>query len=108
MPQARALYQTACDGGSSVWHHRFASEPHPTKGGTRQLSSYRLSGDGLGRAFRELGSLGKEVDQAIAKQDNVINVMMPEATAQFMKSEQERYARIVKKADVKLSDRGYP
>ena len=43
------------------------------------------AGDGLGHAFRELGSLGKEVDQAIAKQDNVINVMMPEATAQFMK-----------------------
>ena len=68
---------------------------------------YQTAGDGLGHAFRELGSLGKEVDQAIAKQDNVINVMMPEATAQFMKTEQERYARIVKKADVK-SDRGYP
>ncbi len=48
-----------------------------------------------------MGSLGKEIDQAAAKQDNVINVMMPEATAQFMKSEQERYARIVKNADVK-------
>ena len=42
------------------------------------------------------------VDQATAKQDNVINVMMPEATAQFIKSEQERYARIVKKADIKV------
>ena len=39
---------------------------------------YQTAGDGLGHAFRELGSLGKEVDQTTAKRDNVINVMMPE------------------------------
>lgn len=38
----------------------------------------------------------------MAKQDNVFDVMTTEATAQFMKSEQERYARLVKKADIKV------
>ena len=38
----------------------------------------------------------------MAKQENVINPMTPEASAQFFKSEQERYAQLVKKADIKL------
>ena len=38
----------------------------------------------------------------MAKQQNVINPTTPEAAAQFFKSEQARYARLVQKADVKL------
>jgi tripartite-type tricarboxylate transporter receptor subunit TctC len=43
-----------------------------------------------------------EVKEAMAKQQNVINPTTPEAAAQFFKSEQARYARLVQKADVKL------
>ena len=43
-----------------------------------------------------------DVKAAMAKQDNVIHVTTPEATAQFLKSEQERYARLVQKADIKV------
>ena len=43
-----------------------------------------------------------EVKAAMAKQDNQINPGTPEAALQFFRSEQERYARIVKKADIKL------
>ena len=43
-----------------------------------------------------------EVKAAMAKQDNVIAPMSPEASLQFFKSEQERYARLAKKADIKL------
>jgi tripartite-type tricarboxylate transporter receptor subunit TctC len=43
-----------------------------------------------------------EVKAAMAKQDNFINPTTPEAAAQFFKSEQERYARIVKKAGITL------
>ena len=38
--------------------------------------------------------------EAMAKQENFINPMSPEASAQFFKSEQERYARLVKKANI--------
>jgi tripartite-type tricarboxylate transporter receptor subunit TctC len=41
-----------------------------------------------------------ETKEAMAKQENLINPMTPEASAQFSKTEQERYARIVKKANI--------
>ncbi len=41
-----------------------------------------------------------ETKDAMAKQENVINPMTPEASAQFFKSEQERYAKLVKKANI--------
>jgi tripartite-type tricarboxylate transporter receptor subunit TctC len=43
-----------------------------------------------------------DVKEAMAKQQNVINPTTPEAAAQFFKTEQARYARLVQKADVKL------
>jgi tripartite-type tricarboxylate transporter receptor subunit TctC len=53
--------------------------------------------DALVTAFND-----PDVKAAMAKQDNVIDIMTPEATAQFLKTEQERYARLVKKADIKI------
>jgi len=43
-----------------------------------------------------------EVKAAMDRQDNFINPTTPEAALQFFKTEQERYARLVKKADIKL------
>lgn len=43
-----------------------------------------------------------EVKTAMAKQDNFISPMAPEASARFLRSEQERYARLVAKAQIKL------
>jgi tripartite-type tricarboxylate transporter receptor subunit TctC len=43
-----------------------------------------------------------EVREAMAKQGNVINPNTPEAAAAFFGSEQERYARLVKKAGISL------
>jgi tripartite-type tricarboxylate transporter receptor subunit TctC len=43
-----------------------------------------------------------EVKAAMARQDNFIDPTTPEAAMQFFKTEQERYARLVKKADIKL------
>lgn len=43
-----------------------------------------------------------EVKEQMAKQDNIIHPSTPEAAAQFMKSEQARYAKLVQKADIKL------
>lgn len=43
-----------------------------------------------------------EVKAAMARQDNFISPTSPEAAAQFFKSEQERYARIVKKAGIAM------
>jgi len=43
-----------------------------------------------------------EVKAAMAKQDNVIAPTTPEAAVAFLKSEQDRYARLVKKADIKV------
>jgi tripartite-type tricarboxylate transporter receptor subunit TctC len=43
-----------------------------------------------------------EVKAAMAKQDNVINPTTPDAAARFLKSEQDRYARLVTKAGIKL------
>jgi tripartite-type tricarboxylate transporter receptor subunit TctC len=43
-----------------------------------------------------------EVKAAMAKQDNVIAPTTADAALAFLKSEQERYARLVKKADIKL------
>ena len=43
-----------------------------------------------------------DVKAAMAKQENVIAPTTPEGAAAFMKSEQERYARLAKKADIKL------
>ncbi|MEJ8855102.1 tripartite tricarboxylate transporter substrate binding protein [Variovorax robiniae] len=41
-----------------------------------------------------------ETKEAMAKQENIINPMTPEASLAFFKAEQERYARLVKKANV--------
>jgi len=41
-----------------------------------------------------------ETKEAMAKQENLIHPMSPEASAQFFKAEQERYARLVKKANI--------
>lgn len=43
-----------------------------------------------------------EVKAAMAKQDNFINPSTPEAAAKFLKTEQDRYARLVAKAGIKL------
>ena len=43
-----------------------------------------------------------EVKAVMAKQENVINPSTPEAAVKFLKTEQERYARIVTKANIKL------
>ena len=43
-----------------------------------------------------------EVKAAMAKQDNFINPSTPEAAGQYFRSEQERYARLVKKAGIAL------
>jgi tripartite-type tricarboxylate transporter receptor subunit TctC len=43
-----------------------------------------------------------EAKEAMAKQENVINPMTPEASAQFFRTEQDRYARLVKKANITL------
>ncbi|AMM25804.1 tripartite tricarboxylate transporter substrate binding protein [Variovorax sp. PAMC 28711] len=41
-----------------------------------------------------------ETKEAMARQDNLINPLTPEASAQFFKAEEERYARLVKAANV--------
>jgi tripartite-type tricarboxylate transporter receptor subunit TctC len=43
-----------------------------------------------------------DVKAAMAKQENVIAPMSPEQSAAFMATEQDRYARLSKKADIKL------
>lgn len=43
-----------------------------------------------------------EVRAAMARQDNFIHPSTPEAAAQFFRSEQERYARLVKKAGISM------
>jgi len=43
-----------------------------------------------------------DVRAAMAKQENVIGPTTPEAAAQMLRSEQERYARLVKKANISL------
>jgi len=43
-----------------------------------------------------------ETKDAMAKQENVIHPLSAEASAQYFRSEQERYAKLAKKADVKL------
>jgi tripartite-type tricarboxylate transporter receptor subunit TctC len=43
-----------------------------------------------------------EVKAAMTRQDNFINPTTPEAAAKFLKSEQERYARLVAKANIKI------
>jgi len=53
--------------------------------------------DALVTAFND-----PEVMAAMARQDNVINPGTPEAAVQFFKAEQERYARLVKKAGISL------
>ena len=43
-----------------------------------------------------------ETKEAMAKQENLINPTTPDAAAAFFKSEQDRYARLVKKANITL------
>ena len=43
-----------------------------------------------------------ETVQAMARQENVIGPTSPDAAVQFFRSEQERYARLVKKANITL------
>ena len=53
--------------------------------------------DGVLAAFND-----PEVKAAMAKQENVINPGTPEAARAFLKSEQERFGVIAKKAGVQL------
>jgi len=41
-----------------------------------------------------------EMREAMARQENIIHPMTPEASAQFFRTEQERYARLVRKANI--------
>jgi len=43
-----------------------------------------------------------EVSQAMTRQDNIVNPTTPEAAAQYFRTEQQRYARLVKKANITL------
>ncbi len=43
-----------------------------------------------------------ETRDAMAKQQNIIRPMSPEASALFFRTEQERYAKLAKKAGVRL------
>jgi tripartite-type tricarboxylate transporter receptor subunit TctC len=43
-----------------------------------------------------------ETKDAMTRQENIINPMTPEASAQYFRSEQDRYARLVKKANITL------
>lgn len=43
-----------------------------------------------------------EAKEAMARQENLINPSSPEAAVQFFRSEQERYGRLVKKANITL------
>jgi tripartite-type tricarboxylate transporter receptor subunit TctC len=43
-----------------------------------------------------------EVREAMARQDNIISPTTPEVAAKFFRSEQERYAQLVKKANIAL------
>ena len=43
-----------------------------------------------------------EVSQAMTRQDNIVNPTTPEAAAQYFRTEQQRYARRVKKANITL------
>jgi tripartite-type tricarboxylate transporter receptor subunit TctC len=43
-----------------------------------------------------------DVKEVMARQENLIHPGTPEAAAQFFRSEQERYAKIVKKSDIQL------
>lgn len=43
-----------------------------------------------------------EVKAAMARQENFINPSTPDAAAKFLKSEQDRYARLVAKANIKI------
>ncbi|KQW40453.1 tripartite tricarboxylate transporter substrate binding protein [Rhizobacter sp. Root404] len=43
-----------------------------------------------------------DVKEAMARQENLIHPSTPEAAAQFFRSEQERYAKIVRKSDIRL------
>jgi tripartite-type tricarboxylate transporter receptor subunit TctC len=53
----------------------------------------------LHAAFVEAAA-SAEVREAMDRQGNVINPMSPEASAQFFRSELERYAKVVKKAHI--------
>ena len=43
-----------------------------------------------------------DVKATMAKQDNVIHPTTPDAAVKFLKTEQDRYARLVSKANIKL------
>jgi tripartite-type tricarboxylate transporter receptor subunit TctC len=43
-----------------------------------------------------------DVRAAMARQENIINPTTPEAAAKILRSEQERYARLVKKANISI------
>lgn len=53
--------------------------------------------DAVLAAFNDTG-----VKAAMAKQDNFINPTSPQVAAQYLKTEQDRYAKLVAKANVKL------
>jgi tripartite-type tricarboxylate transporter receptor subunit TctC len=43
-----------------------------------------------------------QVKQAMDKQMTILNPMTPKASAQYFRSEQQRYARLVKKANITM------
>jgi tripartite-type tricarboxylate transporter receptor subunit TctC len=55
----------------------------------------------INEAFRAAVAM-PEAREAMAKQGNVIKPTTPEEAAAFFRSEQERYATLVKKANVKV------
>jgi tripartite-type tricarboxylate transporter receptor subunit TctC len=64
----------------------------------------KLPADQVKRLYNAFVTAAKtpEVKQAMEKQVTILNPMTPEASAQYFRSEQERYARIVKKANVTM------
>lgn len=64
----------------------------------------RLPADQVKRIYNAfvIAANTPEVKQAMEKQVTILNPMTPEASAQYFRSEQERYARIVKKANITM------
>ena len=61
-------------------------------------------GRAVAQAFADRGTrlVLVDVKEAMAKQDNVVHPGTSEAAAQFFRTEQERCARLVEKADIDL------
>jgi tripartite-type tricarboxylate transporter receptor subunit TctC len=64
----------------------------------------RLPADQVKRIYNAFVTAANtpEVKQAMEKQVTILNPMTPEASAQYFRTEQERYAKIVKKANITM------